>query len=281
MLYNIRNLLYLMVFFFPLLVYGQNPIPNADLENWTGNIPDGWISNGGRITPSTDAFSGNYSARMEVIDSLGGPFPPVLYPGNGSGFPVSERHAALTGYYKLDPQVGDFINVNIYMYDNGGTHLVGTGHGTFPDAASDWTQFSVNINYFDPGVPDNCYLEIGVGIFESTGGVGMIDNLELGGTTGIEELIISQIPEKFELTQNFPNPFNPATHIQFSIPKSTFVKLEVFNTLGKQVAKLIAEELDAGTYNYNWNAMDLTSGIYYLRIKAESFTAIRKMILLK
>ena len=239
----------------------------------------GWISNGGRITPSNDAFSGNYSARMEVIDSLGTPYPPVLYPGSGSGFPVSERHAALTGYYKLDPKVGDFINVNIHMYNN--FDLVGTGHGTFPEATSEWTQFSVNINYFDPAVPDNCYLEIGVGIFQTAGGVGMIDNLELSGITGIEEFISSQIPEEFELMQNFPNPFNPVTNIQFSIPIYTVVKLEVFNDLGEQLATFVAEELDAGTYNYSWNAPDLTSGVYYLRIKAGSFINTKKMILLK
>ena len=89
------------------------------------------------------------------------------------------------------------------------------------------------------------------------------------------------IPEEYLLMQNHPNPFNPSTIIQFSIPEQAFVKLEVFNTLGEKITTLVSEELTAGTYKYDWNAEGLTSGIYFYRINSNKFSEIKKMILLK
>ena len=83
------------------------------------------------------------------------------------------------------------------------------------------------------------------------------------------------------MSQNFPNPFNPSTTIQFSIPEQTFVTLEVFNTLGEKVSTLVSEELNAGIYKFEWNAKRLPSGIYFYTLNAGSFTQIKKMILLK
>jgi hypothetical protein len=97
---------------------------------------------------------------------------------------------------------------------------------------------------------------------------------------GIEKTDLG-IPEKFNLYQNYPNPFNPSTTIQFSIPEQTFVKLEVFNTLGEKVTTLVSEELRAGNYKYEWNAERLPSGIYLYRISTNRFSEMKKMILLK
>ena len=90
-----------------------------------------------------------------------------------------------------------------------------------------------------------------------------------------------EIPEEYSLMQNYPNPFNPSTTIRFSIPAASYVTLEVFNALGEKVEVLVSEELSAGTYKYEWNAKDLTSGIYFYRLTSESFTESKKMILLK
>ncbi len=97
---------------------------------------------------------------------------------------------------------------------------------------------------------------------------------------GVEELS-SGIPESFELMQNFPNPFNPGTKIQFSLPQPSFVTLEIFNALGERVGVLVSDELNTGTYNYDWNASNLTSGIYFYSLNAGTFTQTKKMILLK
>jgi len=95
------------------------------------------------------------------------------------------------------------------------------------------------------------------------------------------ENIISEIPEEYKLEQNYPNPFNPTTTIQFSIPEQTFVKLEVFSSLGEKISTLVSEELNAGNYKYEWSAINLPSGIYYYKLSANEFSKTNKMILLK
>jgi len=86
---------------------------------------------------------------------------------------------------------------------------------------------------------------------------------------------------EFTLDQNFPNPFNPNTLIKYSIPKSSQVSLKIFNTLGQEMESLVNEEKQAGTYEVNWNASNLQSGVYFYRIQAGSFIETKKMILLK
>lgn len=98
--------------------------------------------------------------------------------------------------------------------------------------------------------------------------------------TGVSN-ISNEIPEGFSLKQNYPNPFNPVTNINFSIPKSGFVKITVFDITGKEVAKLVNEQLSAGTYNADFNASSLSSGAYFYRLETEGFTDIKKMILVK
>jgi Secretion system C-terminal sorting domain len=89
------------------------------------------------------------------------------------------------------------------------------------------------------------------------------------------------IPDNFNLGQNYPNPFNPATNIRFQISKSGFVSLRVYDVLGKEVATLVNEYKPAGKYEIEFNASNLSSGVYYYRLTAGSFSAVKKMILLK
>jgi len=92
----------------------------------------------------------------------------------------------------------------------------------------------------------------------------------------------SVIPTEFRLNQNYPNPFNPSTTISFSLPKSEFVTLKVYNILGKEVATLINKKLDAGNYNELFEApSDLTSGVYFYKLTAGSFSDTKKLTLIK
>jgi hypothetical protein len=88
-------------------------------------------------------------------------------------------------------------------------------------------------------------------------------------------------PTDFTLTQNFPNPFNPTTKINFSVPQSGFVNIDVFNALGQKVTTLVNEQMNAGNYSTDFNAVNLTSGIYFYKMTSGNFTETRKMILLK
>jgi len=100
-----------------------------------------------------------------------------------------------------------------------------------------------------------------------------------GGIVSVHEN--SEQPDNYLLFQNYPNPFNPNTVIQYQIPAISFVTLTVYDLLGREVAILVNEEKRAGNYEIEFDASNLTSGVYYYQIKASNLTKARKMILLK
>ncbi len=90
-----------------------------------------------------------------------------------------------------------------------------------------------------------------------------------------------EIPLKFNLYQNYPNPFNPSTEIKFTTAKPGIVKLSVYNTLGQKVIDLINNYMTAGEHTIDFNAKSLSSGIYFYKLTAGAYSAVKKMILLK
>jgi hypothetical protein len=96
--------------------------------------------------------------------------------------------------------------------------------------------------------------------------------------TGIKDDNV--VLRKFDLFQNYPNPFNPSTTIGYSLPKTANVSLKVFNTLGQEVAALVNELRSPGYYKVQWNASNVTSGIYFYRLQAGEFVETKKMVLL-
>jgi hypothetical protein len=95
-----------------------------------------------------------------------------------------------------------------------------------------------------------------------------------------------ELPGDFVLAQNFPNPFNPTTSIEFTLPSRQQVSLEVYNTLGQWVRTLVSDFKSAGRHSVTWNGTDdagraVSSGVYFYRLSTESFTTSRKMLLLK
>lgn len=99
--------------------------------------------------------------------------------------------------------------------------------------------------------------------------------------TGVSENTISGIPNDFMLSQNYPNPFNPSTKINFSIPNSSNVVLKIYNELGAEVASLVEGYRNAGSYEVNFDASGLSSGIYFYKIQTGSFSETKKMMLIK
>ncbi len=89
------------------------------------------------------------------------------------------------------------------------------------------------------------------------------------------------IPDKYGVSQNYPNPFNPATTIEYQIPSSGFVELEVYDVMGRLVRTLVKQDQSAGYYSVRFDGSSLSSGVYFLRISANKFSEIRKMILMK
>lgn len=109
---------------------------------------------------------------------------------------------------------------------------------------------------------------------------GLIYKTTNGGTTNILQSLI-QISSTFLLKQNYPNPFNPITNIKFDLPKSTDVRISVFDITGKEVAVLVNERLAAGTYATNWDASGFSSGVYFYKMSAGDFVETRKMMVVR
>lgn len=119
----------------------------------------------------------------------------------------------------------------------------------------------------------------------ATDGSGL--NVGTGSSVILERGVVTsseagpEVPEKVELKQNYPNPFNPATNISYSLPQQTDVQLKVFDMIGREVATLIDQQQAAGAYTVNFDASQLSSGMYLYRLNTGSNTITRKMMLIK
>jgi len=107
--------------------------------------------------------------------------------------------------------------------------------------------------------------------------------IDFDGTTSYSGAVAVEIevPKVFALEQNYPNPFNPATTIKYSVPADGKVTLNIYNVLGEQVAQIINQVQKAGSYETVFDASKLSSGIYFYKLEAGSFNAVKKMILMK
>ncbi|MCF8259642.1 MAG: T9SS type A sorting domain-containing protein [Melioribacteraceae bacterium] len=169
---------------------------------------------------------------------------------------------------------------------NGKLYLVGTSRGLFsttdPNGNTTWLQESPEgigatiVSYLDARVSDSR-------IAAATHGRGMWFGDEITVSVNDES---DFAPKSIELSQNYPNPFNPTTNINFTLPTASDVELTVYNSLGKEVKKLISENRPEGVHSVSWNATDnsgrkVSSGVYFYKLTTGDFVDSRKMILLK
>ncbi|HRJ86738.1 MAG TPA: T9SS type A sorting domain-containing protein [Ignavibacteria bacterium] len=139
-------------------------------------------------------------------------------------------------------------------------------------------------NAIAPGTNGVVYV---TGYSEGSGTGKDLATVKYAQTVGIQN-INSEVPDKFSLEQNYPNPFNPVTKIGLRIADFGFVSLKIFDITGKEIAVLVNENMNAGTYNVDFDASHLASGMYFYRIavhsdrmEANGFTDIKKMMLVK
>ncbi|NBC28115.1 MAG: peptidoglycan DD-metalloendopeptidase family protein [Bacteroidetes bacterium] len=134
-------------------------------------------------------------------------------------------------------------------------------------AAEEWFALESNVNTSNQTVTAT-----------TTAFSGFVAGQMLGVST---EPVESDRPESVSLDQNYPNPFNPSTAISYTLPQASEVRLEVFNLLGQRVALLVNETRQSGQHTVNFDAGNLSSGIYIYRLQADGFTQTRKMLLVK
>ena len=90
-----------------------------------------------------------------------------------------------------------------------------------------------------------------------------------------------KVVRDYALAQNYPNPFNPTTQIHFELPQSGFVTLKVFDMVGREVATLVNDPRNSGSYTVRFDATNLSSGLYVYRLSAGSYSSVKKMIVMK
>jgi hypothetical protein len=89
------------------------------------------------------------------------------------------------------------------------------------------------------------------------------------------------VPDKFYLSQNYPNPFNPKTIINYQLPMSNYVKLTIYDAIGRETAVLVNQKQNAGSYSVEWDGTNYSSGLYFYKLECEGFTDVKKMALIK
>jgi hypothetical protein len=179
--------------------------------------------------------------------------------------------------------LGEYQNNNIYL---NGIYLIDTNNGfavgskgtilRTTDNGATWIQQT-------SGTLSNLYCIFFIDLNNGwiVGEYGLILRTTNGGVSFVEEEQTGELPIEFSLSQNYPNPFNPSTIIKYSVPQTSHVQIKVFDVLSNELEILVNEEKPVGTYELNWNANRLSSGVYFYRIQAGSFVQTRKMILLR
>jgi len=271
------------VLFFNSLLLSQ--ILNSGFEEWNSegnpvywkatNAPPSYIT----ITKTSDAHSGNWAVEGNVVTFSVFTIGPTIISGEeGNGIPINFRPEAIHGYYKFTSIQDDYLQVQANFKKNG-VYIGGGANNLVP--TNSYTEFGINISYITEDIPDSVLIAIfivsGTG-FPHVGSKMFIDDLFWGGATNVE----SEISDlNFELKQNFPNPFNPATKISWQAPVGGHQTLKVYDVLGNDVATLVNEEKPAGVYEVKFDASGLSSGIYFYKLQAGSYTQIKKMILMR
>lgn len=136
--------------------------------------------------------------------------------------------------------------------------------------------YATRFQFADEAPVHGGYSEGGGGFWE--------EGVNTSGILNVEESVSiteEEVPVSFTLDQNYPNPFNPSTSIRFGLPEAADVTLEVFNMLGQRVSVLVSESRSSGYHTINFDASDLSSGVYIYRIQAGSYVETRKLTLIK
>jgi predicted GH43/DUF377 family glycosyl hydrolase len=172
--------------------------------------------------------------------------------------------------------------------------LDGVGYATSPDGI-EWKKYENNpVIEPDIGEWDSQYAGYTRVLWDSTNA--KFQMWYLGGNSdwyakigyaiapiidGIYDFKLAIFPTKYVLMHNYPNPFNPSTTIEFTLPKSEFVELKIYNILGEEISTLVSKKLNQGNHTYTFVGNNLASGVYYYRLEAGNFVQTRKMIYLK
>jgi carboxypeptidase T len=247
---------------------------NDSAENGNTN----WTMAGGWNTTTTQSFSptrsftdsptGNYGDQNTRSMTL-------ALPINAVTTPV----AILSFYtrYDIDPLDNAYIQVS----SNNGTNWTSVKY--YYGQQLSWKQEVLDITDL---VNASAQMKIRFLLVTNRGGNTdgfFVDNIKIQNYQDVLTGVGSEqeIPSRYDLSQNYPNPFNPSTSIKYQLPKAGYVKLTVFDALGRVVKTLVNENKPAGVYETSLDASQLSTGVYFYKIEAGDFSDVKKMMLIK
>ncbi len=169
-----------------------------------------------------------------------------------------------------------FVEISV----DGGVIWERIGEG-FSGLTITWEQINISLNDYSGSADFRLRFRF-ISDGENTHLGWFIDDIKIEhGMTGIDKTEMGDVPSKYELYDNYPNPFNPLTTISYSMPHSEFVQLKVYDVLGKEVATLVHEYKVSGYHKIEFDASDLNSGVYFYRLQCSGFNETKKLILLR
>jgi hypothetical protein len=253
----------------------------------TGNLWEYWDSG---------AFSYQIRAGNDTLMPNGHKYTQLFMSGDGASNAREEGGKV----YHYDPfsgaewvmcdfnaKVGDTIAVEISagdtvvttLWSNFSDNVFGKQRTVWQFLAQKWNSYAYSLTTFADsiGITESQYEP---GMYEYLKGA-IIDGKLYGVVTGTVPATANSLPTRPSLFQSYPNPFNPSTTITYELPKSSEVRLSVFDMLGREVSVLVNERRDAGVHEVKFDGSSLASGVYVYRIQAGDFVASKKLLLLK
>ena len=234
--------------------------------NYSGNTITGNGSVGVDIVPLLGYSPERITVRRNILNSNGLTNLFVDTSANNrlkEPFNLQFSNGVITGKHQLPNAIIDIYSANKFELPASAYFRIGT---TNTDANGNFS-FNTNLNIE----------AIAVTATDFEGNTSNFARLNIVTDVGDEQ----QIPTEFSLEQNYPNPFNPSTSIQYQVSSISQINLKVFDVLGNEVATLVNEEKPEGIYEVEFNASNLSSGIYFYKLSTGSFTETKKMTLIK
>jgi hypothetical protein len=225
-----------------------------------------------------DFFSGDWNGRIHYYENTGTPsnynyeFRSKFYNGIDVGDESIPRFYDIDGDDDYDLFIGR-ADGRISYYRNDGS----TTTPNFVLITNSYKDIYVTRNAAPYFIDIENDTDVDLFIGNIKGGLYYFNNTDVIGIQNIS----TTAPNGYNLKQNYPNPFNPSTNISFDIPKSSFVELKIYDISGREIANLVSQDLNPGSYNYSWDAQNLSSGVYFYTLNAGGFISTKKMLLLK
>ncbi|NOX19268.1 MAG: T9SS type A sorting domain-containing protein [Chlorobi bacterium] len=292
----------------------QTGVKELDLTNSNGLTaftldPIDWGMEGGtRQGEPSIAGDGNGLLHMVYLDEYGSHILYKTYDGSDWSDPIQLDNTADTVYVQrpnisIDPNFGVYV---IWMQETDkidGIRLYNVVYTTSPDGGAEWNEPAqlsnctylndANYSIKNPTIGRKVRPAI-EGVFDGGAEVVWTEASEssalgynimyaripyVGTVSGVNDG--ENQPLQFALKPNYPNPFNPSTNLEFSIPNNEFVTLEIYNSVGERIDILASGNMNSGVYKYTWNAKNLPSGVYFARLTSGAKIATQKLLLLK